>query len=117
MSTISIESMKFFAYHGCFSEEQIIGNEFLIDISFECDTEDAEETDDLSKTIDYQSVYEVVKSEMLIKSKLLENVAHRIIVSVKNNFPTVKNITLKISKLNPPIGGKVEKVSFTLKKQ
>ena len=117
MSTISIESMKFFAYHGCFSEEQIIGSEFLIDISFECDTEYAEETDDLSKTIDYQSVYEVVKSEMLIKSKLLENVAHRIIISVKKNFPTVKNIILKISKLNPPIGGKVEKVSFTLKKQ
>lgn len=117
MSMISIESMKFFAYHGCFSEEQVIGNEFLVDISFEVNTLEAEKSDDLTKTIDYQSVYEVIKAEMLIKSKLLENVAYRIMSSVNKNFPDIKNITIKISKLNPPIGGKVEKVSFTLKKQ
>lgn len=114
---ISIESMKFFAYHGCFSEEQVIGNEFLVDISFEVNTLEAEKSDDLTKTIDYQSVYEVIKAEMLIKSKLLENVAYRIMSSVNKNFPDIKNIKIKISKLNPPIGGKVEKVSFTLKKQ
>ena len=108
--------MKFYAYHGCFSEEQIIGNEFLVDISFEYDTIKAEESDNLNYTIDYQSVYQLIKAEMEIKSKLLENIAHRIIKSVKNNFPEAKNIILKISKLNPPIGGKIEKVSLTLKK-
>jgi dihydroneopterin aldolase len=108
--------MKFYAYHGCFSEEQIIGNEFLVDISFEYDTSEAETTDDLQHTIDYQAVYQLIKTEMEIKSKLLENVAHRILYSVKTRFPETENIILKISKLNPPVGGKVEKVSLTLKK-
>ena len=32
MSQISIEGMEFFAYHGCFAEEQIIGTKFLVDL-------------------------------------------------------------------------------------
>ncbi len=35
MSTISIEGMEFFAYHGCFKEEQVIGTKFSIDLFME----------------------------------------------------------------------------------
>ncbi len=114
MSIISIEGMEFFAYHGCFQEEQIIGTKFLVDLHIETETKQAEETDDLTKTINYQEVYWLVKKEMKIKSKLLEHVARRILSSLKNNFPETKSATVKISKLNPPLGGKMKNVSLTI---
>jgi len=114
MSTISIEGMEFFAYHGCFDEEQLIGTKFLVDLYFEADTQEAELSDDLSKTINYQTVFLLVKEEMQQKSKLLEHVGRRILNRLKSEYPTIESATLKISKLNPPLGGKMENVSVTL---
>ena len=35
MGTILLEGMEFFAFHGCFKEEQIIGTKFIVDIQIE----------------------------------------------------------------------------------
>jgi len=114
MGIIRIEDMEFFSYHGCFSEEQVIGTRFLADISLEVDTREAEKSDNLKHTVNYQAVYEVIKTEMEIKSYLLEHVASRILKAVFNRFPSVSNATVKISKLNPALGGKMGCVSVTL---
>ncbi len=114
MSTISIEGMEFFAYHGCFAEEQIIGTKFSIDLFMEVDTSKAELSDDLLETVNYQSVYELVKEEMKTKSKLLENVGRRILDKIKISFPQVNTAKIKIRKLNPPLGGKMSFVSLEL---
>ena len=106
--------MEFYAYHGCFKEEQIIGTKFRVDLFIESDTSEAEKTDDLSKTINYQTVFQIVKAQMQIKSKLLEHVGRRILDELKANFPEIENAKIKISKLNPPLGGKMENVSLTL---
>lgn len=114
MSIISIEGMEFFAYHGCFKEEQVIGTKFNIDLFLTLDTFKAEETDSLNDTVNYQDVFQLVKNEMQITSKLLENVGRRILNRIKTTYPQVKNATLKIKKLNPPLGGKMDYVSLTL---
>jgi len=116
MALISLTGMEFFAYHGCFAEEQIIGNKFLVDLEFVADTGDAELTDDLTKTINYQKVYEIVKIEMAVKSKLLEHVARRILDAVYNKFPIVTKLKVTVAKLNPAVGGTVDKVSVTVDK-
>ena len=86
MSKISLEGMEFFAYHGCFSEEQIIGTHFIVDLWIEANTAEAEETDKLSKTLNYQEIYLLVKDQMVIKSKLLEHVGRRILMLYRKNF-------------------------------
>ncbi|MDD3875201.1 MAG: dihydroneopterin aldolase [Bacteroidales bacterium] len=115
MAQIILSGMEFYAYHGCFSEEQIIGNKFLVDFSFDYETNIVEKTDNLNDAIDYQSVYNVINAEMQKKSKLLEHIGRRIIIAVKSKYPSVKNIVIKISKCNPPIGGKMDLVSVVLK--
>jgi dihydroneopterin aldolase len=115
MGIISVEGMDFFAYHGCFKEEQIIGTRFIVDLYIETDTHEAELTDDLSKTVNYQAVYGFVSEEMKEKSKLLEHVARRILDRLKNEFPGVISARIKVSKLNPPVGGKVERVCVELR--
>jgi 7,8-dihydroneopterin aldolase/epimerase/oxygenase len=114
MGTISIEGMEFFAYHGHFKEEQIIGTRFTVDLFLETDTQEAEVTDNLVKTVNYQSVYGLVAREMAVKSHLLENVARRILDRITVDYPQVTGSRIKISKMNPPVGGKVERVSIEL---
>lgn len=118
MGIISIKGMEFFAYHGCFREEQVIGTRFLVDLVIDTDTGQAEINDDLKKTINYQSVYKIVRTEMQQKSHLLEHVARRILDSVYSNHPEIKHLTVIVTKLNPALaaGGKVREVSITLER-
>jgi 7,8-dihydroneopterin aldolase/epimerase/oxygenase len=115
MGQISIEGMEFFSYHGHFKEEQIIGTRFTVDLFMETDTKDAELTDNLAKTVNYQAVYNLVAKEMAVKSHLLENVARRVLDSIAREFPQISTSRIKISKMNPPVGGKVERVSVELR--
>jgi len=114
MSVISIEGMEFFAYHGCFKEEAIIGTKFSIDLFLETDTSKAEKSDELRDTVNYQSVYAVVKDEMKTRSKLIEHVARRILQRIQKDFPMVSHAKIKIKKLNPPLGGKMDFVSLEI---
>lgn len=114
MAQIALENMEFFAYHGCFSEEQIIGTRFIVDLWIETDTTEAEHSDRLSQTINYQEVFLLVKEQMAVKSKLLEHVGRRILDALKDRFPEVISAKIKVSKMNPPLGGKIGSVSLTL---
>lgn len=114
MSVISIEGMEFFAYHGHFKEEQVIGTKFRCDVFLEVDTTKAEQTDNLKDTVNYQAVFGLVKEEMGNKSHLLEHVARRVVERIKNEFPAVNKVRFKIRKLNPPLGGKTDFVSLEL---
>lgn len=114
MAQIHIEGMEFHAYHGFYKEERVIGNKYLLDIKFDTDTDKAIETDNIEGTVNYQEVYNLIKIEMAVKSKLLEHVAGRIISQLKAAFPQIKNIELKISKLRPPVDGIVHKISIVV---
>ena len=112
MGKIHIEGMEFYAHHGFYQEEQVIGNKYLLDIKFDVDFENAVLTDNLDGTINYQDIHELIKQQMSVKSKLLEHVAGRIVQAVKANFSGVTNVELKISKLRPPLNGVVDKFSI-----
>lgn len=114
MPTLSIEGMEFYAYHGCFKEEQIIGTRFLVDLHIETDTSSAEASDDLKKTLNYQDVYGLVREEMEQRSNLIEHVARRILDRLMKEKPEIASAQVKVSKINPPVGGKVDRVSISL---
>jgi len=117
MGKIHLEGMEFYAYHGCYQEEQIIGSKFLVDLELDTDIEKPAQTDRLEDTLNYQVIYEKVKNEMAIKSNLLENIAKRILDVLFINFPVIEKGTIKVSKYNPPLGGQIEKVSVTMKRE
>lgn len=116
MGIIEIEGMKFYAYHGHFAAEQVVGNYFEVNIRIETDCNAAAKSDQLEDALNYQSVYETIQQVMQVKSALLENVAQRILDRLYKDFPKIEKIRLKISKLNPPMGGEIEKVSVTMER-
>ncbi len=114
MALIEIEGMEFYAFHGHFEVEKVAGNRFLVNLKIEADLNKAGQTDRLEDTLDYQKVYRMVNEEMAVSSDLLEHVCQRIINRIKTEFPEVQKVTVKVSKMNPPMGGQIEKVSLTL---
>ena len=111
MGVIQVTGIKCYAYHGCLEEEGIIGGHYIVDIEIETDFENSASSDDLSKTIDYVVVYEIVKEQMDIRSKLIEHVAKRIYDAILKKWPTIHGASIKVTKLNPPIHGDVQQVS------
>jgi len=113
---VELVNMEFYSYHGCFKEEQIIGNKFLVTYSAKTDIATAAKSDNLADALNYQELYSVIKEEMLIPSKLLESVAYRVHLKCSLRFPAIISAKVEISKLNPPVGGKVEASKVTLTK-
>ncbi len=118
MGKIELENMIFYSRHGCFHEEQLLGNKFIVDFTAESDLYVAAQSDNLFDAVDYQEIYRVIKEEMEIPSKLLENVAWRIIKRIKDEFPSLDSGVISIKKTAPPIGGEIGafKVSLSFKR-
>lgn len=114
MNTILVEGISVYAYHGCLPEEGKIGCNYLVDVTMDTDFSEAAKTDDLNKTIDYVTVYNIVKAEMAIRSKLIEQVGQRIVDALKKEFPALHKVSVKVTKLNPPMNGNVQKVSIVI---
>lgn len=107
-SYIFLENIHLFAYHGIGKQEQQVGNEFIVNIKMTVNISRSGATDDIKDTVSYAEVFEVIKSEMNIPSKLLEHVCIRIIRQLFLNFRPIEAIDLKLVKRNPPMGGDLD---------
>jgi dihydroneopterin aldolase len=116
MGLIQIENMEFYSFHGHFKEEQIVGNKFIVDLTIETDMTVPAASDNLKDAVDYQRAYQIVKLQMEKKSHLLENIAGRIIEAIYSEMKDIKRVTVKVSKMNPPMGGKIGSVSVIMNK-
>jgi len=114
---ITLEGMEFFAHHGYYKEEQVIGNKFAVDISVLTDVEGAAEHDKIHETVNYEALYRIIRKEMKQPTKLLEHIGKRIIDAVFREFPVIYNIEVSISKYNPPVGGICQKATVTLSEE
>lgn len=114
---IYIEDLKIFAYHGVLPEETLLGTYFLLNIEVHADLWKAVESDDVADTINYAEINEIVHQEMKTPSQLLEHVAGRILKNIKNTFPQVEFIKIRITKTNPPMTGEMHGVSVEIEKK
>jgi len=113
MNRIEVNGIKLYAYHGCLKEEGVIGGHYVVDVTIDTDFSVAAETDDLSNTVDYVDVNRIVTEEMAIRSKLIECVGWRIVEKIKA-LENVANVTVKVTKLSPPINGDVNNVAIII---
>jgi dihydroneopterin aldolase len=115
--SILLENIRVYAYHGCLEEETKIGSDYRLDMEVEADLKKSSKTDKLEDTVDYVMLNRIVKEEMAIPSKLLEDVVRRINERVISEQALVTKVTTKVSKLNPPIIGDVQAVCVKMTKE
>jgi dihydroneopterin aldolase len=117
MGVIKVRNIRIYAYHGCLIEEGKIGSDYRVDLKIRADLSKSAVSDNLSDTVDYVHLNKIVKEEMAIRSKLLEEVARRILDRILEEVPMVKKAEIAVSKLNPPIGGNVAMVTIEMLKR
>ncbi len=114
MGIIKLTNIRTYSYHGCLVEEAAIGSDYRVDLEIKTDLRKSAISDQLEDTVDYVFLNQVVKEEMAIRAQLLEQVAHRIIVRIFKESAAVSRILIRVSKINPPIGGDVEMVTIEM---
>ncbi len=111
---ILIHGIQFFGYHGVHEEERKLGQRFLVDVELGLDLREAGRSDDLAATVDYGRVYALV---MAIGTRehfrLLEALASRIASSILEQMP-VRQVTVRVTKVSPPLPGVVGGVSVEI---
>lgn len=105
---IALEGMHFYAHHGVYDEERKTGGEYIVDVYITTEVAKAAVSDDLNQTINYETVFLICEAVMRRSSKLLENIADRIIANLKHQFNNIKELKVRIRKKNPPLGGRVD---------
>jgi dihydroneopterin aldolase len=110
---ITLETMKFHAYHGVMEQERIVGGDYLVDVFYVLDTKSVD-TDRITDTVSYAGIFDCVKKEMEIPSNLIENVAGKILKTIQLQYPQIMETTVKVTKLHPPVAGEAGKATVTL---
>ncbi len=114
--TIRLERMEFRAYHGCYALERQVGNRFTVDLEITTELGGVAEEDSVEKAVNYLTVYEIVRAQMQVTQRTIERAATNVIDALYAAFPQIRHIRCTVSKLAPPLGGKIEKVSVVLER-
>lgn len=111
--TISLQGLRFFAYHGVLPSERRQGQAFYVDLDLEC-AGPLPTDDDLSATVDYAAVYEAVRQVAQSGPyQLIETLAGRIGDEVLARFPQVEALQIAVHKPQAPLPGPVADVVVT----
>ena len=116
-ATVKVENLKIYAFHGCMEEEKIIGSDYIVNIAAVCSVGKKVFEDEIGGTVDYVDLARIAKREMSIRSKLLEAVVNRIISSCFNEISVLEQVSVTVSKINPPINADVASVSVSMEKK
>lgn len=116
MISIELIDVQLHAFHGIYDGEDKIGNPYLINLSVQYN-EGKADLNDINNTINYVDLYEIVTQRMRISSGLLEAVCEKIIKRIKEQYPFVKEVTLSLQKLQPPLLNFQGRVGVTMTKK
>ena len=118
MDQIRINNLEVFANHGVFSEENKLGQKFLVSLTLYLNTREAAYDDNLDLTIDYSTVCQFVYDFMKNNTyKLIETVAERIARELLLQTKHVSRIDVEIKKPWAPIGLPMEYASIHITRQ
>jgi 7,8-dihydroneopterin aldolase/epimerase/oxygenase len=99
---IELNKLHFFSHHGLYPEEKKTGNEFEVNLSVEFKPGE-KAVDQLGQTVNYEELYELVRSEMNRSRQLLETVIMQIAEKIHQAFPQIIKIRIGITKLHLPV--------------
>ncbi len=102
--------MQFYAHHGYYKEEQVLGGKYTVDVYLQLNLEEAAISDKLEKTVNYEEIYRLIKQEMEVHARLIEHVCKRISDKIHLKYPGLTSLKVRVSKHHPPLKGQVDRV-------
>lgn len=114
MFSILLDNCKFYAHHGLFEEESIVGAAF--EVSVKADFEETAAITHMNQTVNYVGIFEIVQRHFQRPRQLLETLAQEITQEIHESDNRIQHIEITIKKLNPPIQNFTGTVGVTFKK-
>lgn len=102
-SSITLEDLRFYAYHGVLPDERRDGADYRLSVTLRFPAGRAMQSDAVEDTINYAEVYRLISDEMAIPSDLLEHVVYRILCRLGEHFASLTGATCSLTKVQPPI--------------
>ena len=115
MECIELKKMLFHAYHGATEQERIVGNTYRVDLKLFLDLSKAIESDNLNDTLNYADIFYLIKDEMNIPSDLIEHITGRIVRKIKERYPQITKIKIRLAKINPPVEGEMKEAAIIIR--
>jgi dihydroneopterin aldolase len=111
LGIIRLHNAVFYAYHGVLSDEQNLGGKFEVDVDLYCDFKRGANSDHLEDTVNYERVYDCIRTLVLEKKHfLLESLADAIGKGIIKNFSRVYSVTVRVRKPGAPVRGVIDYV-------
>lgn len=105
MDKIYVEDLEVYAYHGVYSEEKKLGQQFLISMELSLSLRAAAKGGDLDKSVNYGELCHRVEEEFKKdKYDLIETAAENIAEFILLSYPIVESVKVKVKKPWAPIG-------------
>jgi len=118
MDKMMIKGMKFYGYHGVFPEENKLGQKYYVDVELNMDLEHAALTDDLNSTVNYAEIHALTKT--IVEGppfKLIEALTGHIASQVLEVYTMVNEVTVRVTKPNPPFDIHFDGVTVELRRK
>jgi dihydroneopterin aldolase len=109
MTKVCLHGMNFYAFHGYYEYERKAGNHYILDVDVSLKQDSNFQSEEIEATVNYEDIYKLCKLEMEEQHQLLETVAYNVANAIKTNFNNVDSVFVRLSKLNPQLGGDVDK--------
>ena len=113
-SSLRLEGLKFYAFHGVLDQERKVGGEYIVDLILDNIGITATETDNLDDTLNYAAIIDTVRSEMERPSELIEHVAGRIARALLKQFPIISSGSISVTKVHPPVQAVMTGAAYSL---
>lgn len=101
-TSVLLKDLQFFAFHGLYEEEKILGNDFKVNLEIGY-TPQHFPARNIEDTIDYAAVYQLVKNRMKIPTPLLETLVAEIAMDILAQFSLSDYVTITVEKMRPPV--------------
>jgi len=115
LARYDIQDLAIHAFVGLYDEEKRNGNNFLVNVTYWAPYEKAAFSDQLEHAVNYGEICRLIESVFQTKCGMVEQIAHLTVTTIKENFPQIEDLSVTITKLDPPVTQQVRGISITVK--
>lgn len=115
MDKITIKGLKIFAYHGVNPEEKENGQEFIVDVDYYLNLENACKTDSLEDTVSYAKAVKTIRRVFTQSSyDLIERAAQVIADALLSEYERIEKVEVTVKKPHAPVSAEFDYMAVNI---
>lgn len=115
MDKITIKGLKLFAYHGVNPEEKRDGQNFILDIDYYVNIQNACQNDNLDDTVSYAKVVKLARKVFCEqKFDLIERASQVVADAILDEFEQIFKVEITLKKPEAPVSADFDYMAVTI---